>query len=98
MIRSHLTQLSGELWRALTREAVQHRVTQAAVLARPAGARVSRDLTAGARKARQAQAAVALRTLLQNTDRKLGSRGARHSEWNRAGKSIRTLHVPPFWH
>lgn len=75
MIRPHLTQLSGELWRALTHEAVQHCVALAAVLARPAGALVSLDLTVGARKARQAQAAVALRTLLQNTDRQLEGGG-----------------------
>lgn len=68
-IRPHLAQLSGELWWALTREALWHCVALASVLARPAGARTPLDFTVHAREARLAQAAVALRTLLQNTGR-----------------------------
>lgn len=68
-MRPHLTQLSGELGRAVTREALWRWEALATVLARPAGARIPLELTERAREARRAQAAVALRTLLQNTGR-----------------------------
>ena len=68
-MRPHLTQLSRELGRAPTHEAFRRCQALAAVLARPAGARIPLDLAVCARESRRAQAAAARRALLQNRGR-----------------------------
>lgn len=79
----HLTPASEERWRALTHEALWRWLAAAPVVARPLGARIPPDLTAGAREARQAQAAGALGSLLQNTGGRLAATG--QGERERAG-------------
>lgn len=104
---THLTQLSGKLWRALTHESVQHCVTLAAVLTWSAIALIPLDLTVSAHETWRTQAVVTPRALLQKTQ---------EGEMMRASKifilvkvcaavpsakelgEARTLHVAPFRH
>lgn len=99
---THLTQPPCELWSTLAREAVQHCVALAAVLAGFAGALVPLDLAVRANEARGTQAAEASRTLLRtiNTQSQRESpRGTGVRLWwypNLAGGSVLALAVAAF--
>lgn len=62
---THLTQLSGKLWWALTHEAIQHCVALAGILARAAVTLVLTDFTVRAHKAWRTLAVVTPLVLLK---------------------------------